>query len=360
MAKEILNTLKLKTKKGGRNTLKKKPRKLREKTGVKKASRSELCKEKGVCEENEDLIKEYQGEGGKKFVGGGAWSSFFKMFRRKPKSEENNMESESETISPELKDKLHQSLHRKSNNEEEVLELAKQLTPENINDSIDDDGTTLLHYACRKLYLNLAVYLLENGAYVNVKDTFYENTPLHDAIMWNYSDEKKDEKKELVITLIYNVDFQMWKINTKNRANESPIFHAYPNKDILEILLDAGANVTNDYNINGKMIWENPMGDLHYCMEGNDELCEYGFEKTFKMIQMLKENCQEELPEEYIELYNKAKQRYNEKSAAKNLADLPQDVANITSEFLGGTATPKKRFTRRRQHRTLAHRKYLF
>ena len=103
-------------------------------------------------------------------------------------------------IHPELKAQIHALLHRKFDKELEVLNVIqtnfeeKNLTIHNINDAIGDEeeGTTLLHHACKKLYVRLVHFLATNfynneaeeSANINIKDSFYQNTPLHDAVMW--------------------------------------------------------------------------------------------------------------------------------------------------------------------------------
>ena len=103
----------------------------------------------------------------------------------------------------------------------------------------------------------------------------------------------------------------------------------------MKLLLNAGAVVTNKTNSNGQNIWEDPINDLNYCLE-DDESCEHGFDKIFRMIQLLLSNFDQTLPEEFQETYDKAVQKFNEKSSAHNIAELDSDSASNVANFLGG------------------------
>ena len=71
------------------------------------------------------------------------------------------------------------------------LATIKQLHSEGVEiDARTEYGATALSYACDKGHLEVVRYLLENGANINVSDTFYEFTPVgwalfgeHDAIV---------------------------------------------------------------------------------------------------------------------------------------------------------------------------------
>lgn len=110
----------------------------------------------------------------------------------------------------------------------------------------DADGRTALHHACFEGKADVVVFLLEQGAEINRKDTKYSLTPLHMAA-W------KGQAEVIRILLDRGAD-----LNAREVDNETPLFYAAASDSVesVELLLARGADLKDDKSrVGNSVLW---------------------------------------------------------------------------------------------------------
>lgn len=92
-----------------------------------------------------------------------------------------------------------------------IEEVKKALSNCDVDEQEETTGFTALHYCAQNKYLDIAKFLIDNGAAVDIKDN-YGNTPLFKAVFFS---EGKTEMIKLLLDAGANP-------NEKNDSDVSP------------------------------------------------------------------------------------------------------------------------------------------
>lgn len=110
----------------------------------------------------------------------------------------------------------------------------------------DADGRTALHHACFEGKTDVVVFLLDQGAEINRKETKYDLTPLHMAA-W------KGQAEVIRVLLDRGAD-----LNARERDNETALFYAAASDSVesVALLLSRGADLKDDKSrVGNSVLW---------------------------------------------------------------------------------------------------------